>query len=76
MQSVEGGRRFLVGEVGGCESLGPHGGVPSSKHGARTADDSSRQTGPSQTQEKAAESNNNTTALSVLCSGGPQWLSQ
>lgn len=62
--------QFLEGEKAGgnSESLGPHGGVPSSKHGARTADDSSRQTGQSKTQEREGEPNNNTSAHSVLCS--------
>lgn len=54
--------------MGGSESLGPHGRVPSSKHGARAADDSSRQTGQSQAQEREAEPNNNTGTLFVLCS--------
>lgn len=61
---------FLEGKKAGgnSESPGPHGGVPSSKHGARAADDSSRQTGQSQTWEREAEPNNNSSTLSVLCS--------
>lgn len=48
----------IVFQRGHRESLGPHGWVPASKHGARTVDDSCRQAAQSQTQEKEAEPNN------------------